>query len=96
MTLKDWLAANDVTIAQFAARIERSAEAVRRYVVGDRIPDRDTMPNIVRETDGGVTPNDFFDIATPALCTECDHRLDDPAIRACSVRDCPHVQREAA
>lgn len=33
---------------------------------------------------------------SPALCTTCDHRLDDAAIRACSVRDCPHAQREAA
>ena len=34
--------------------------------------------------------------SAPALCTTCDHRLDDTAIRACSVRDCPHAQREAA
>lgn len=34
--------------------------------------------------------------AEPALCTTCDHRLDDASIRACSVRDCPHAQREAA
>lgn len=33
---------------------------------------------------------------SPALCTTCDHRLDDTAIRACSVRDCPHAQQEAA
>lgn len=32
----------------------------------------------------------------PALCTTCDHRLDDPTIRACNVRECPNVQREAA
>lgn len=32
----------------------------------------------------------------PALCTTCDHRLDDAAIRACAVRNCPHAQREAA
>ncbi len=34
--------------------------------------------------------------SAPALCTTCDHRLDDAAIRACPVRDCPHAQREAA
>ncbi|QUT07953.1 hypothetical protein KFK14_11495 [Sphingobium phenoxybenzoativorans] len=34
--------------------------------------------------------------ASPALCTTCDHRLDDTAIRACSIRECPHAQREAA
>lgn len=33
---------------------------------------------------------------SPALCTTCDIRLDDTSIRACSVRDCPHAQQEAA
>lgn len=33
---------------------------------------------------------------SPALCTTCDCRLTDVVIRACSVRDCPHAQREAA
>lgn len=32
----------------------------------------------------------------PALCTTCDHRLDDASIRACSVQSCPHAQKEAA
>jgi hypothetical protein len=35
-------------------------------------------------------------VGRPALCTTCDHRLNDAAIRACSVRDCPHAQQEAA
>lgn len=35
-------------------------------------------------------------VTAPALCTTCDHRLTDTAIRACSVRDCPHAQQEAA
>ncbi|WP_230189316.1 hypothetical protein [Sphingobium sp. CECT 9361] len=34
--------------------------------------------------------------ASPALCTTCDHRLDDPTVRACNVRECPNVHREAA
>ena len=38
----------------------------------------------------------FMRESSPALCTTCDHRLDDTAIRACSVRDCPHAQKEAA
>ncbi len=33
---------------------------------------------------------------SPALCTVCDVRLDDAAIRACSVRDCPNAQKDAA
>jgi hypothetical protein len=95
-TLKEWLAAKDMPITRFASLIERTPEAVRRYVNGERIPDRETMPAIVRHTGGDVTPNDFFGIGTPALCTVCDHRLDDVAIRACSLRDCPNAQRDAA
>lgn len=63
MTLKDWLDRENVSPPQFAERIGRTSEAVRRYISGDRIPDRDTMPLIVRHTAGKVTPNDFFGIA---------------------------------
>lgn len=62
MTLKDWLTANDKNNAQFGEMIGRSAEAVRRYASGDRIPDRETMPLIVAATGGCVTANDFFGI----------------------------------
>lgn len=63
MTLQDWLDRESVTVGEFASRIGRSSEAVRRYVMGDRIPDRETMPLIAQETAGAVTPNDFFGIA---------------------------------
>lgn len=66
MTLKEWLAARDRSIIEFAREIERTAEAVRRYANGDRIPDRDTMPRIVKATGGEVTANDFFGIDTTA------------------------------
>lgn len=97
-TLKEWLTAQDMPIPRFASLIERTPEAVRRYVNGDRIPDRETMPMVVRATAGAVTPNDFFGIpaATPALCTICDLRLEDATIRACGQRDCPNVQKDAA
>lgn len=65
MTLKEWLVAEDIPIPRFAIRIRRTPEAVRRYVNGERIPDRDTMPLIVMETRGKVTPNDFFGISAP-------------------------------
>ena len=65
MTLKDWLAREGAPKRpQFAAQIGRTAEAVRRYEEGERIPDRETMPLIVDATAGEVTPNDFFGIAT--------------------------------
>lgn len=62
MTLKEWLAANETSHVEFAKTIGRSAEAVRRYMNGERIPDRETMPLIVEHTGGDVTANDFFGI----------------------------------
>lgn len=62
MKLKDWMAVNEVTRPAFAIRIGKSAESVRRYEEDLRIPDRDAMAAIARETEGEVTANDFFDI----------------------------------
>ncbi len=61
--LKDWLSAEQLSVSEFAVRIDRTAEAVRRYVTGERIPDRETMPKIAVQTSGAVTANDFFGIA---------------------------------
>lgn len=65
MTLKDWLATKDISNADFGAKICRTAEAVRRYANGERIPDRETMPLIVEATGGEVTANDFFGVSAP-------------------------------
>jgi transcriptional regulator with XRE-family HTH domain len=62
MTLRDWLSNHEITVPQFAARIGRTPESVRRYAAGERIPDKDTMPIIASETGGQVTANDFFGI----------------------------------
>lgn len=70
MTLKDWLAERQVSVPEFAARIKRTPEAVRRYANGDRIPDKETMPVIAHETSGEVTANDFFGITTDSASTE--------------------------
>lgn len=63
MKLRDWLDANDVSVAEFASRIGRTAESVRRYAAEERIPDKRTMPLIAEQTNGEVTANDFFGIA---------------------------------
>lgn len=63
MKLADWLSANNLNEAEFAERIGRTREAVRRYVNGDRIPDKETMPIIAQHTGNAVLPNDFFGIA---------------------------------
>ncbi len=62
MTLKEWLAQESLTPAQFAASIGRTSEAVRRYANGERIPDKETMPLIAAATSNLVTANDFFGI----------------------------------
>jgi hypothetical protein len=63
MTLKQWLEGRNMEPRDFAPLIGRTPEAVRRYVAGERIPDRETMPLIVNRTEGQVTPNDFFGLA---------------------------------
>ncbi len=65
MTLKDWLDDAGMTVPQFAHRIGRSPQAVRRYVSGERIPDKETMPLIAEATGNIVTANDFFGIPSP-------------------------------
>lgn len=62
MKLKDWLESAGVARVEFASRIGRTAEAVRRYEAGERIPDKETMGLIATETAGKVTANDFFGI----------------------------------
>jgi len=66
MRLKDWLAAKEIDFRMFGEMIDRTAEAVRRYANGERIPDRDTMPKIFSVTDGAVTANDFYEIGAAA------------------------------
>jgi transcriptional regulator with XRE-family HTH domain len=67
MTLAEWLKGKKLSNAEFAAKIERTAEAVRRYANGERIPDKETMPLIAQATGGDVTANDFFGIDAPEL-----------------------------
>jgi hypothetical protein len=81
VSLHGWLRENDVSNVEFGARIGRSGEAVRRYAAGERIPDKETMPRIVNETAGAVTPNDFFDLSL------ADHSAADPASTAATEND---------
>lgn len=62
MKLRDWLAREDISFREFGDRIDRTAEAVRRYANDERIPERETMTRIFRATVGSVSANDFFDI----------------------------------
>jgi hypothetical protein len=62
MTLSEWFAQNPDAVETFHRRIKVSRMAVSRYRRRERIPDRDVMPRIYAETDGDVTPNDFYEL----------------------------------
>jgi DNA-binding transcriptional regulator YdaS (Cro superfamily) len=63
VTLKEYLDDAQVDHRTFAARINVSPETVRRYINGDRIPDKQRMSRIALATNGQVTANDFFGLA---------------------------------
>lgn len=52
MTLKEWLAAENITQKAFAERIQRSTATVSRLVNGNDLPSRETAIRIHRETGG--------------------------------------------
>lgn len=71
MKLADWLEGDETAVpprpristAEFARRIGMPQPTVHRYAKGERIPEPDAMSKIVAETNGLVTPNDFYNIA---------------------------------
>jgi len=61
MHLKDYLAAANITYADFANRIGvANAGVVGKYACGKRVPRPRFMAAIARETRGAVQANDFF------------------------------------
>lgn len=69
MQLSSYLKKSGVTAAEFAKRIEVDKTTVYRYIRGERIPNRDALSKIMKETDGAVTANDFFCLG--AADSEC-------------------------
>lgn len=63
MVLSDYLKHSGNTVAEFAAKIGVTQEAVRMWLRGDRKPRFDTLEAIAQVTEGRVLPNDF---RTPA------------------------------
>jgi transcriptional regulator with XRE-family HTH domain len=63
MRLDEYLTQTSASRAEFAQEIGVSVESVRRYLAGERIPDREIMVKIALATDGQVTANDFFGLA---------------------------------
>ena len=60
MQITDWLTTNDISDADFAARIGVSRQALWRYKAGERIPRRPILERIQSVTGGDVRPADFF------------------------------------
>jgi transcriptional regulator with XRE-family HTH domain len=65
MELEHYLKENNISLADFGARIGVTDETVRRYVKGLRLPSKVHMPLIAQATNGAVTANDFYDIDVP-------------------------------
>ena len=63
MELGRYLDEHEISVAQFAAEIGVTVQAVHRYLNADRVPKRTVMVRIAAATRGLVTPNDFFEPA---------------------------------
>lgn len=63
MKLNDYLKATETSRQDFAETIGVSAETIRRYIAGARIPEKEIMERIAEATNLQVTANDFFGIA---------------------------------
>lgn len=70
MTLNEYIAQQGITASEFARRLGVSAETVRRYREGERIPRREEMQRIFEVTGGAVAPNDFFPLNNGAAQSE--------------------------
>jgi antitoxin CcdA len=66
MKLQSYLVSQDYPAREFSRRLGVSPAAVARYASGKRIPSPAVMRRIVTETEGAVTPNDFYDIHSVA------------------------------
>ena len=60
MQIKKFLEKNGTSYSEFAKKVAGTPTSVFRYIKGTRFPDRDTLKKIYKETNGQVTPNDFF------------------------------------
>ena len=60
MQLKTYLDKRGLTILEFACLLGVSHQAVRRYLHGERLPQRDIMLRIAKVTKGKVRPDDWL------------------------------------
>ncbi len=64
MKLSSFLEKSGMSYAEFGTVVGASSEAVRLWVLGHRVPNRESMKAVVAATNGAVEPNDFFDAPT--------------------------------
>lgn len=73
-----------------------TASAVQQWERFGKVPNARTMNRIAEL--GIAAHADWFEAGSiyerPLLCTVCDLRADDPAVRSCSQANCPNVGRE--
>lgn len=55
-----WLIENDLTLAEFGARVGVTYATICRYCAGTHKPSADQMEKIAHATRGAVLPNDWF------------------------------------
>ena len=60
MILKKWLRSQGLKVDDFAEKINVSRGAVLKLISGERYPRFEYLNRIYNETQGVVTPNDFF------------------------------------
>lgn len=60
MRLATYIAERKISVPEMAARVGVTRQALWRYVNGLRIPRTEVMRAIVDETEGHVTPADFY------------------------------------
>ena len=65
-SLRTWRKAQKITLGELSKRLGMSDASLSRIERGEQWPDRDTIQKIVAETNGGVSINDFFELAAPA------------------------------
>ena len=60
MQFSEYLKEKQITQEQAALELETNQANVSRWVIGQVIPNRETMKKIVEWSDGKVQPNDFY------------------------------------
>jgi len=63
MNLKTYISQNNLTLAEFGARVGVSHASVSRWVNGERTPSLGTALAIEKATKGKVKPSDWFEPA---------------------------------